>query len=679
MTILDFSDLAHRAESEQISNALSEKTRLFLGDIKKAVYQHEPPDSFLANARSIEDEDLQQHLGEARKLIEQGYFFTAELLLTGILELRPSSEVAMLRLAELNERNGTLIRTLQVTSALELKGVYNEEIAYQHAFALFGLGRHEEALESILPLYIHSQSPRVSRLYGLILKSLGAWSDAIEILEKTIKNSPKDVHSLRALSELHSELGFYQKSLEILRQIPHDLTEDGDKLGESLMLRMMGELNLAIKLNSEIIASNPGFSNALWTQCFNYSIAASEFARDLVKTSQRFWQLRRQETPLFTPIKLNKSLVASERVKIAFLSSDIGEHVVSRFMTPILRHYNRDKYHITLLSTHRRFEEKATEIVSYADAAISLQGLTTADVYACLEDLQANVIIETNGFTRNSGIGLLAQRCAPIQCHYIGYHATTGLDTIDYFLGDPITVPDSFQRNFTEQIVQIPSLWMAYDAAIEFPTAASTAQRDCPVLGSFSQITKINQLTLNYWAAALNAVPDSILVIKDRGCYCSTSCQRIENTLQSLGVDPKRVYFIAPVATHLDHLDSYKAIDIALDTTPWSSATTAFEALGMGVPLVAICGDTTAGRMSTSVVSAAGRSDLIAHSKEQFASIVTDLSRDYKKLRDDKASMQKQIRSGILFNEQRICRDFCATIDRLVANHPHAGENRGKR
>jgi len=141
---------------------------------------------------------------------------------------------------------------------------------------------------------------------------------------------------------------------------------------------------------------------------------------------------------------------------------------------------------------------------------------------------------------------------------------------------------------------------------------------------------------------------------------------RIEDTLQKLGVDTGRVYLFGPVGSHHEHLDSYNAIDIALDTTPWSGATTAFEALGMGVPLVAICGDTTSGRMSTSVVNAAGMPHLIAHSKEEFASIVAELANNYMQIRGNKASMQQKIRSGILFDEERICRDFCATIDCLV-------------
>jgi predicted O-linked N-acetylglucosamine transferase (SPINDLY family) len=136
--------------------------------------------------------------------------------------------------------------------------------------------------------------------------------------------------------------------------------------------------------------------------------------------------------------------------------------------------------------------------------------------------------------------------------------------------------------------------------------------------------------------------------------------------MEANGVNPSRIYFIPPVDTHFDHLDSYNAIDIALDTTPWSGATTAFEALGMGVPLVAICGDTTSSRMSTSVVSAAEMNHLIAESPEKFAMIVAYLCGDYQTIRKNKPHAQKQARSGILFDENRISTDFFATIASMM-------------
>lgn len=614
--------------------------------------------------------DVDQALKDASALASSDYLAEAELILICLLLKQQQCDQAIAKLAEIYELQSDYQQTALLTKSIVESQGYNTEAAYQLAFALHKLGNSDEALEYILPYYISSPSRRVSRLCGILLKDLGRHGEAIEILEDLVKNDSTDIFSARALSEIYVEAGIFQKALDILHAIPSELTDATNKLYESIIYRFMGELNKSIKLQNEMIARGQNVKETLWSQCFNYSISDSSHSRDLLAAAERYWSAFRHtySKPRET-LPTHQHCHLGRRPRIGFLASDIGDHVVSRFLTPLLRSYNREEYEIVLLSASRRYEGKGIEVAAYADSAIDLQKFSLSEARSRLEGINLDIIIDTNGFTKNSGLPILAERCAPTQCHYIGYHATTGLDTIDYFLGDAVTTPASFQWQYIEKLVQIPRLWLAYDSKIEFPLAIAKTQRNSPVLGAFSQITKINTATLEYWSAAMRAVPESILVIKDRGVHCQTSCKRIADKLGSNGVNPDRIYFIAPVDTHFDHLDSYNAIDIALDTTPWSGATTAFEALGMGVPLVAICGDTTSSRMSTSVVSAAEMPHLVTKTPKQFATAVAELCEDYLAIRKNKTDSQKQARKSILFDETRICTDFFTTINSIISGN----------
>lgn len=600
-------------------------------------------------------------------LISGGLLLNAELIAKAALAMNGPPSIFVKKLAEIYELQSDYRKTVALAHKLLVKYPGEAELIYQLSFALYKLGSPDEALEYLLPLVAQDPSPRSYRLCGLLLHSLGQASDAIDMLESAIKANQDDHFSIRALSRIYVDLGMYDKAIAILDSIPESLVHDDDRLAKPLIYRLMGELDHAILLNQNVIEQLPDYANAYWTQCFNLSISAADRSTELISLSRQFWELAGVSANTGDYSSPNALSSQRAKIKIGFLSSDIGEHVVSRFLLPIIRQYDKSKYSIVILSTARRFEQRATDIICFADDAVSLQANDTASSVQHLRDLALDVIIDTNGFTRNSGLPLLSARCAPIQCHYIGYHATTGLNTIDYFLGDKATTPTEFQSQFTEKLVQIPSLWIAYDSRLEFPVATTATQRRSPVLGSFSQIAKVNGLTLQYWAAAMKACPDSILVIKDRGVHCQITCLRIETALEKQGVDPSRIYLFGPVASQLEHLGCYNAIDIALDTTPWSGATTAFEALGMGVPLVSICGDSTSGRMSTSVVSAAGMSHLITSSIDEFATCVAALASNYKKIRANKTTMQKVVRSGILFDEERISRDFFSTIDRLLS------------
>ena len=74
----------------------------------------------------------------------------------------------------------------------------------------------------------------------------------------------------------------------------------------------------------------------------------------------------------------------------------------------------------------------------------------------------------------------------------------------------------------------------------------------------------------------------------------------------------------------------YDRLDIALDTIPFNSGTTAFDALWMGVPLVALEGNRVSGRMASSIVRALGRPEWSAQTEEDYVSIVCALAMSWR-------------------------------------------------
>jgi predicted O-linked N-acetylglucosamine transferase (SPINDLY family) len=338
-------------------------------------------------------------------------------------------------------------------------------------------------------------------------------------------------------------------------------------------------------------------------------------------------------------------------VRVGILSGDIGGHVVGGFLAAFLENYDHDKLHIELLSMQRRYESRSEELIAFADGAMTLEGLLDPQARELLRSRKYDIILETSAYTRHGGIRLLAQRCAPVQCHYIGYHATTALPGMDYFIGDQLTADPAFQDQFSEQLWQLPRPWLAYPKHQIFPAAEQLAATDLPVLGAFSQVGKIRAETLSFWGAALKKVPDSLLLIKDRCTVDPSVCQRITDVLaKEHDVDPQRLRFLPLMGEWNDHVDCYNILDVALDTTPWSSATTGFEALAMGAPLVAIKGGCTAARMSTSLVEGLGRPEWVARTPDEFAAIVADLCSDLPALRAGKQERQLQAQNSILFD-----------------------------
>jgi predicted O-linked N-acetylglucosamine transferase (SPINDLY family) len=99
-----------------------------------------------------------------------------------------------------------------------------------------------------------------------------------------------------------------------------------------------------------------------------------------------------------------------------------------------------------------------------------------------------------------------------------------------------------------------------------------------------------------------------------------------------------------------EHLRTYNQIDVALDTTPWSSASTGFDALAMGVPLVAIRGDCASARMSSSLLRGIDREEWIQEDPAGFAAVVAELTADLPRLRAGRTERQRRVLASPLFD-----------------------------
>jgi predicted O-linked N-acetylglucosamine transferase (SPINDLY family) len=131
----------------------------------------------------------------------------------------------------------------------------------------------------------------------------------------------------------------------------------------------------------------------------------------------------------------------------------------------------------------------------------------------------------------------------------------------------------------------------------------------------------------------------------DHAREASERRERILALLADCCIESHRVLFLPPVAGRdvARFMALYDILGFALDTIPFSSGTTSFDSLWMGVPLVALEGIRICGRMAASIARNHGHPEWAATSEDQYVSIVCTLARNVegrKKLRNTlRASM----------------------------------------
>ena len=160
--------------------------------------------------------------------------------------------------------------------------------------------------------------------------------------------------------------------------------------------------------------------------------------------------------------------------------------------------------------------------------------------------------------------------------------------------------------------------------------------------------------TLELFAAVLDACPSAELLLKSPSFQEQAEQDRILRLGASVGIDSSRVLLEGWCVSHIEHLNSYRKVDVGLDTTPYSGATTSVDALGMGVPIVTLRGNTSAGRLSASVLNHAGLSDWIAEDRTSYIAKAVQAHQEGPRSLSERQRLRAQISKSDLGSPSRL-------------------------
>ena len=126
---------------------------------------------------------------------------------------------------------------------------------------------------------------------------------------------------------------------------------------------------------------------------------------------------------------------------------------------------------------------------------------------------------------------------------------------------------------------------------------------------------------------------------------------------QALGIASERLVF-APKLPLAQHLARYRAADLALDTFPCNSHTTASDALWGDCLLVALCGETFAARVSGSILTACNLPELVTYALADYERLALRMATD-QPFRDAlRTKLQANKLAAPLFDSRAFTRDL---------------------
>jgi predicted O-linked N-acetylglucosamine transferase (SPINDLY family) len=354
-------------------------------------------------------------------------------------------------------------------------------------------------------------------------------------------------------------------------------------------------------------------------------------------------------------------------LRVGYMSADFREHSTSCFFSPVFAAHDRAQVHVFAYHVDTRRDATTETLAAHCNVYRGVGPLTDDELEAQIREDRIDILVDAQGPTAGHRLGVFGRRPAPILVSEVIYPVGA-----DYYVVDDLTDPPGLtERHYDAELVRLPSTFQCYEPPACAPAVAPTpaATRGHVTFGSFNSYHKLNDDVLALWARVLTRVPTSRLVVKCKLMADPDTERELRGRLERLGVDARRVDLHPCARARADHLARYADVDVALDTLPFSGATTTCEALWMGVPVVTLAGTAHMGRVSVSILENVGLGELVAQTAEDFVDIADRLARDVPRLAELRAEMRARLERSPLLDAKAYTAELEAAYRRMWRRH----------
>ncbi len=361
-----------------------------------------------------------------------------------------------------------------------------------------------------------------------------------------------------------------------------------------------------------------------------------------------------------------------KRLRIGYISPDFRFHVMYKFYQVLLGGHDPVRYEIYAYSLTDKQDRYTKICASLPDHWCDLQGFSPQQAAQRIYDDEIDILFDLAGHTAGGALKVLARKPAPVQISGIGYMATTGLNTVDYFVTDSFVDPwgqnDEF---FTEKLIRLTSQFCYTPERADLPASTGTPcqSRGWILFGIFNAYRKFTQEMLVAWKEILAIVPNSKLLLKCQVFFAPTMVESAYKRFREAGFDMERVIF---EPADRNYMQRYLDVDIALDTYPYPGGGTTCDALYMGVPVITRFSSRHSTRFSYSLLKNIGLGELATASSQEYIQRAVALAEDRELLN----LLHKNLRNMMLASPVMNCKAYICELENYYQKIWHAA-NKG--
>ncbi len=493
----------------------------------------------------------------------------------------------------------------------------------EHATVLYDAGKRAEALERMgaIARDYPGDAP-AQALHATMLLRGGLFVDAMEACLRALHLAPEMGGALSTYASCLAGLGRAEESVEWYRKAVRTALGDAD-----LRAHLCFALNATLEDPARVYEEHVAFGRLIEGEVYPMPAAAFDASPE-------------------------------RRLRVGFVSPDLREHPVARFIEPVLRRLDRDAFEVLVYDVGPEADGVTRALRGLADGWCEARSLPDEALARRIREDRVDILIDLAGLTGNARPRVFAMRPAPVQATYLGYPNTTGLGAMDLRIVDAITDPAGAERLCREKLLRLEGCFVCMDPLPGAAGLDETPRRPGVAFGSFNNPSKVSDATLELWRSALDAVPGSRLVLKRKGLNDARNRQAFDRRFAARGIDPARIDVLPFAPTHAGHLAAYAHVDVTLDTFPYGGTTTTCESLAMGVPVLTLAGATHASRVGASLLTAAGFPEWIARHPTDYVRLAASLAQE----RPARRAVRERVATSALCDGALFARRFGAGL-----------------
>ncbi len=614
-----------------------------LGNVLRARGQRKEAAELFERAQAARPEHPDAYINLGNLRAEQGLYVEAEALYEAALQRDPGSFEAHYNLGRILRQQGELGAAIDHYRRALALGARPGDACNELGGAYREAGSLDEAIASYRQA-IAGDAGHVHARYNLgeTLKIVGRLDEAAALDEQALALKPDYLPALDALTHLRQ----------------HMCAWDGiEELWERLRREAVGRPEAGVT----------PFSSLSWP-----TTAAEQLA------CAKAWSEQALAAATASRARLGFDFATRRRqgkLRIGYLSAGFRRHALSHLCAELFELHDRARFEVVAYSSGYDDGSAIRERIKRAcDRFVDVAGESFVATAQRIYRDEIDILVDLDGWTFGARTATLALRPAPVQVNWLGYPGTMGAECIDYIVADPFVIPAGMEQYYAERVVRLPDCYQINDRQREVSAEALTrAACGLPERGfvfcCFNQAYKITPAVFGVWMRVLQAVPGSVLWLAEANRWMAGNLRR---AAAPAGIAAERLIFAARKQLP-EYLVQYRLADLAIDTFPYTSHTTASDALWMGCPLATCAGETFASRVAGSILSAAGIRELVTESLETYERLVIELAASPEKLEAMRHRVEAARASSPLFDTPRFVRNLEAAYEEMFTAQEFVG------